>query len=417
MRLANANQLAPYFSQDLLAYAEGGIDSRLAGHIDINQPYFNRLAEDAPATLSWLASLGVEFENQKTIFLTTSGPRLMPAGGGRAAVNALEAALKTSGGTISFNHTGIELLWNAEGSVNGIIALGPDGRRKAIHGKAVVLASGGFEGNPEMMNQHIGVTAGRISTIAPGGVCNRGEGITMAVAAGARTSGQWDMFHGEPTDPRSSRPEAVVMGYPYGILIDLAAQRFIDEGEDVVQETFEAVAYAIWQQKGQIAYLICDNKFRDVPNIERAMLTEKEPYKADSIAQLAHIIGVEEGALAATISEYNSSVGPGIVQYGALDGVSTVGLAPGKSNWAERIEDPPFLAYPIVPSIVFTFGGIQTTKNAEVVDADRRSMPGLFAAGEMTGVYYNKYPGATSFLRSLVFGRAAGQEAARYVHS
>jgi tricarballylate dehydrogenase len=96
------------------------------------------------------------------------------------------------------------------------------------------------------------------------------------------------------------------------------------------------------------------------------------------------------------------------------DGVATDGLTPPKSNWARSIDEPPYFAFPVTCANVFTLGGIATNESAEVVDRDGIPIPGLFAAGEMTGLYHHDYVGATSVLRALVFGRIAGTRAIRY---
>ena len=94
------------------------------------------------------------------------------------------------------------------------------------------------------------------------------------------------------------------------------------------------------------------------------------------------------------------------------DGVATTGLTPPKSNWARPLEEGPFVAYPIMAANVFTFGGLKTTERGEVVDRDGNPMTGLYAAGEITGLYYSNYTGSTSVLRGATFGRICGANAA-----
>ncbi len=96
-----------------------------------------------------------------------------------------------------------------------------------------------------------------------------------------------------------------------------------------------------------------------------------------------------------------------------LDGLATHGLAPAKSNWAHPLDKPPYHAYPIISSNVFTFGGLKVDSNARVVNRDGDAIPGLYAAGEIIGSFYRNYTGATSVLKGAVFGRLAGIDAAR----
>ena len=95
------------------------------------------------------------------------------------------------------------------------------------------------------------------------------------------------------------------------------------------------------------------------------------------------------------------------------DGRSTNGLEPPKTNWALPVDRPPLLAFPVACAIVFTFGGLDTDARARVVGEDGMPIPGLFAAGECTGIYHGKYPGGTSVMRGMIFGRVAGLAAAR----
>jgi len=97
-----------------------------------------------------------------------------------------------------------------------------------------------------------------------------------------------------------------------------------------------------------------------------------------------------------------------------VDGVATAGIAPPKSNWALPLARGPFCAYPVMSGICFTFGGVKTNRDAQVVDNDGRTIPGLYAAGEAAGLYHQVYTGATSVLRGAVFGRIAGAHAARH---
>jgi tricarballylate dehydrogenase len=92
--------------------------------------------------------------------------------------------------------------------------------------------------------------------------------------------------------------------------------------------------------------------------------------------------------------------------------VSTTGLVPPKSNWARPVDEPPYVAWPVTCAITFTFGGLRTDHDARVIGRDGSPIPGLYAVGETAGIYHHKYPGATSVLRALVFGRVAGDAAA-----
>ena len=407
LRLKDTETIADRFVEDMLEYSGGRSDEH----------YIRTLAEKVPETIAWAQNKGIGFDYLPTIFLTLRQPRLLPVGGGPAIVETLASRTEEAGVSILYETTAQRLLVDEEGLVDGIEVRGSDGRLRRLGAKAVVLASGGFEGNPEMMTQYIGRNAVNIPTIAKGGQCNKGEGIRMALEVGAKPAGQWDAFHAEPVDPRSDREEAVVMTFPYGILVNGDGERFLDEGAGTVDETYEQVARTIFYDQDQTAYIIIDQNMYDIPGHEHAVLTDQEPYRADTIAGLAEQIGLDPQALERTVSSYNAAATGDASSFDPLqpDGLATTGnLALPKSNWARPIDQPPYLAYPLACTIVFTFGGIATNERAEVLSSDDIPIPGLYAAGEMTGLYYGRYPGSTSVLRCLTFGKIAGARAVQY---
>ncbi|SHN15609.1 FAD-binding protein [Cryptosporangium aurantiacum] len=365
-----------------------------------------RLAADAEPTMRWLNEQGVRTVADTTYFLTSKGPRLMPAGGGAAIVERLCVRVEELGGTIEYGATARALITEDE-RVVGVET--DDGR--SWRAPTVVLASGGFEGSADLLARHLGERGRELPTISPGGRANQGEGLEMALAVGAGVDGQFDRFHGEPIDPRTNIAEALVMVYPYGILVDHEGKRFVDEGSDTPDNTFEHVAYRIWRDADQYAYLIADQKLAR-QEISRAVLTDRAPETADTLEALAVRLGIDATALTATVDEYNKAAVPGPLVVTGLDGVATSGLTPPKSNWARPIDEPPYVAWPVTCAITFTFGGVRTDADSRVLRVDGEPIEGLYAVGELAGIYHHKYPGATSVLRALVFGRIAGRTAA-----
>ena len=117
-----------------------------------------------------------------------------------------------------------------------------------------------------------------------------------------------------------------------------------------------------------------------------------------------------------TVESFNAAVQPGEFHHNKKDGKQAVGITPPKSNWAITIDKAPFVAYPMVCANVFTNGGLATDTNGCVLSHDDEVIPGLYAAGETAGLYYGKYPGGTSVLRGLVFGKRAGEHVVSYVN-
>ena len=134
--------------------------------------------------------------------------------------------------------------------------------------------------------------------------------------------------------------------------------------------------------------------------------------QAGSVAGIAAACAIPAEELERTIRAYNGACGKGRFSPLAPDQLCTVGLEPKKSNWSRPIDAPPYYAYPIIAGNCFTYGGVKTNKHAQVIDNDGRPVPGLYAAGEAAGLYYQVYTGATSVLRGAVFGKIAGAHAA-----
>jgi tricarballylate dehydrogenase len=385
------------FSSRMLELSDGKTDSAIVG----------RLAELAQPTMKWLNENGVATKSDITYFLTSKGPRLMPAGGGAAIVETLAARVEALGGTIEYDTAAQDLVQDDTGAVVGVVTA--DGSR--WDAPTVVLACGGFEGSAELLDRYLGERGHELSPIAPGGRANQGDGIEMGIRAGAATDGQFDRFHGEPVDPRTRSAEALVMVYPYGILVDHRGERFVDEGADTPDNTFESIAYRIWRDADQFAYVIADQKLMR-QDIARAVLTDREPESAETLEGLADRLDIDAAKLVATVDEYNAAAQPGPLDVTTLDGVSTTGLKPPKSNWARPLDEPPYVAWPVTCAITFTFGGLMTDEQAQVIGQNGAPIPGLYAVGEVAGIYHHRYPGATSVLRALVFGRIAGEAAA-----
>ncbi len=383
----------------------------LRAHQVIDIDYVERFADQAPDTLAWLTTHGVTFDALPTLFLTVSTTRMAPVGGGLALVETLGKVARAKGVDVHVETTARSLEVGADGAVTGVRARTKDGA-VTFRGR-VVLASGGYQGNAEMMARYHGPLALTCRPVAKGGNYNKGEGIQMALDIGAATAGNFSLFHAEPIDPRSGEPEAALMCFPYGVLVNIHGERFVDEARGPIDAWYERGTRDIQGQPTGMAWIILDAQGMAVPNIRTGIRTDQPSVKADSIAALAAKIEVPVEALEATVAAYNAAC-PSGEGYDPLrpDGVATAGLTPPKSNWARPIATAPFEAYPIMAANVFTFGGLKTTPDAEVLDRDGDPIRGLYAAGEMTGLYYSNYTGSTSVLRGAVFGRIAGREAA-----
>jgi tricarballylate dehydrogenase len=370
------------------------------------------LADDAPATLAWLTKFGIRFFPLEVPFPSSVQPRIIPSGGGLAMVEALAQHFEANGGTIVYEIAAQRLLQDDDGQVTGVSAIGSNNRRIDYHAGAVVIASGGFQGNAEMMNRYIGPRALNLRPMSLGCNYNKGEGIRMALDIGAAPCGDFGSWHASPMDPRSNRAGPSLYMYPYGVLVNTSGKRFVDEGPGPTDETYESVTREIFAQPKGIAYAILDSRLADVPNLAVAIRTEQPAIEAPTLAALAAKLGVPPEILEQTVAEYNAACRPGSFSPTRTDGLSTAGLTPPKSNWARPVDKPPYKAYPIISSIVFTFGGIKANTRAQVINQQGDPIPGLYVAGEAMGLYYGSYTGATSVLKGAVFGKIAGYDAA-----
>jgi tricarballylate dehydrogenase len=364
-------------------------------------------------TVGWLKTFGVKFDFLPTYFITACQPRMAPIGGGLALVEALAGWCEQNGAHVYYQTTARSLIQDDDGAIVGVTCTGPGHKSLELRAPAVVLACGGFEGNPEMLTHYLGPRARYIRPVARGGYYNKGEGIRMALAAGAAACGDYGSIHAEPLDPRSGATEPVVLVFNYGILVNKQGQRFVDEAPATVDATYEAITRVILDEPDGIAYCILDSRLDDVPNWRRSVRSDQPPVSAGSLPELAAKLGLEARALTATVEAYNAACPVGPFKPLELDGLATApGYAPIKSNWSRAIDKPPFLAFPIICGNCFTFGGLKVDTNARVIDTDGGVIPGLYAAGETIGLYYGSYAGATSVLRGAVFGRIAGGHAA-----
>jgi len=392
----------PYEAWPALVKALGFTDPEL----------ISTFAENASPTIKWLKSHGVKFDFLPTYFITLTVPRMMPVGGGQALVEALGEHVERIGASVYYETTARRLVQDESGAVVGLEAVGRDNRPIIFEAPAVVLACGGFEGNPEMQTRYLGPQARYLRPIARGGYYNKGEGIQMALDLGAAPCGDFGNYHAEPVDPRSGQAEPAVMIFSYGILVNREARRFCDEGVATVDLNYEPIARRVMHEPDGIAYVILDGKIDDVPNWRKAVRSDQAAIEAPTLGELAAQLELDAEALEATVTAFNGACPAGTFKPLELDGLRTSGLDPAKSNWARPLDTAPFRAYPMISANVFTFGGLKVNTKAQVLNRDGEGIPGLYAAGEVIGMYYGAYTGSTSVLRGAVFGRIAGLDAA-----
>ncbi len=338
-------------------------------------------------------------------------------GGGIGLVDAEYRAAQRSGVAVHYECFATRLDREGDSTVVHVRHKGAIG---AMRARAVVLAAGGFEANAEWRTRYLG--PGWDLAKVRGCRYNQGDGLRMAIDAGAQTCGNWSGCHAiswERNAPNFGDRNVGELfskhSFPYGIVVNADGKRFLDEGADFYLYTYAKYGRKVLEQPGQFAWQIFDAQVRHLMHDEYR-IKQVTKVTADTLEDLvARIEDVDRVSLLATLREYNAAVrrdrplNPTI-----KDGLGTEGLSIPKSNWATPIDQPPFEAYAVTCGITFTYGGIKIDADANVVDIDDRPLPGLYAAGEMVGgIFYFNYPGGSGLTNGAVFGRIAGRQAAR----
>jgi len=354
--------------------------------------------------LTWLEGVGGDLLASETGNPLTFGARFDP----ERTVSALVDRLGASGGEMLVETALETLLDDAAGRVTGVRVSSSGGTLPA---DAVILASGGFAGDPDMVGRHIIGGPGRMLVRAH--PRSTGDGFRAALQKGALASAGLDEFYGRnlPAPPADFPPERFVevsqLYGRYAVAVNARGERYADEGADW-SET--ALTRATAHQPGLYAWYILDARGLDGSVRERTAKEMVETAKsaggsvieAASLAELADRLaerGVPRETFLRTLEEYNAAVAAGRDP------------SPPRSGLARPLSVPPFVAVKVAPSITHTIGGLAVDAGCRVLrEADKRPIPGLYAAGvEVGGVSVGGY---TSGLASaLVFGGTAAESA------
>ena len=386
-----------------------------------------RLVTSSRETMHWMREKGIRFipiYGRQAFkvdgrFKFWGGLTLETWGGGPGLVDAHTSIAKESGVEIRYETRALEILTDGH-AVTGV-KVRHKGNIQSLKSKSVVIASGGFQANPEMRTRYLG--PGWEMASVRGSRFNTGEGIKMAMNIGASTYGNWSGCHAVGWDYNAPEFGDLDVGdgfqkhsYPWGIMVNAYGKRFVDEGADFRNYTYAKYGRVILDQPDQFAWQIFDAKvthlLRDEYRIKRV-----SKVSAPTLEKLAgKLEGVDRNSFLEEIKAYNKAVDTQIsFDPNIKDGRGTYGLPINKSNWANTIDEGPFEAYQVGCGITFTFGGLRIDPDsAQVLDNNLDPIPGLFAAGELVGgVFFFNYPGGTGLINGSVFGRLAGKSAGR----
>ena len=389
------------FWQDLLKVTGGRTNEALA----------RRVIRDSATCRPWMRRHGVRFQPSLSGALHTARTNAFFMGGGKALVNAYYRSAQHLGVQVRYESP-VQRIELDEGRF--VAAWVGDER---ITARSCVLAAGGFESNRDWLRQAWGQNA--LGEWPADNFLIRGTRFNTGVLLkhllddhGADAIGDATQAHMVAIDARAplydggicTRIDCVSLG----VVVNQAAQRFYDEGED-----FWPKRYAIWgrlvaQQPGQIGYSIIDAKA-----VGRFMPPVFDGVQADNLGDLARQLGLDAPTFEATVAAYNAACRPGSFDHTTLDDCRTEGLTPAKTHWARPLDTPPYFGYAVRPGITFTYLGLKTDETAAVRFGGQAS-PNLFVAGEMMAgnVLGQGYTAGVGMSIGTAFGRIAGTSAA-----
>jgi tricarballylate dehydrogenase len=401
------------FRADLHRMTEGHTDPELS-EILISNSY---------ETACWMAQQGITFEPAISLSAVRVGNKIKWSKG--AIIRAVNegvglsrmwfAAARRTGVEVRYAAGATGLLQDGSAAVTGVVVRDRAGVHQ-VTARAVVLGCGGFEANAAWRAQYLGRPWDHARV--RGTRYNQGDGLRMALEIGAMPWGQWSGCHATPINAaappfgdRKLTDKTNRLSYPYGVMINRTGLRFVDEGEDQALFTYAKFGGMILNQPRAVAYQIFDAKVIELLEPRYATST---PIMGESLEELVGRLDVDHEVALRTLGEFNAAAGHGRFNPGERDAMATRGLALPKSNWAQKLDTPPFAAYPVTGGITFSFGGLKVNERAAVIGTNWEPIAGLYTCGEMVGgLFHNNYPGGSGLMSGAVFGRIAGASAAR----
>ena len=378
------------------------LDTLIGGKGVNNPALVDALCENSAPAIEWLKSINIDLK-QVGAFGGASVKRIhkpvndegKTVAVGSYMIPLLEENCASRGIEILMETTANEIL-TADGKVTGVVATGKSGETVTVNAKAVVLATGGFGYNSEMVVKYAPNLEGFMSTNAPGAM---GQGIEMATAIGADTV-DMDQIQIHPTVQFDSA--ALITEGLRGdgaILVNSEGKRFIDE-----VGTRDVVSAAEIAQPGSYSWLIVDQEMVDNSAVIQGYIKKGFTFTGETVEELAAAIEVDPAALAETMQKWNGYV----EQKNDPDF--------GRTSFTKQLNKAPYYAIKVTAGVHHTMGGLAINAKTEVLDAEGNVIPGLFAAGEVAGgVHGANRLGGNAVADFTVFGHIAGESASAYV--
>ncbi len=393
------------FLEDLERVGDGRVNHELA----------RRVIRESITLPAWMTEHGVRWQPALAGTLQLGRTNRFFLGGGKALVNAYHETASRMGISVHYEAC-VEDLVIQNGTFEGAVVR-RDGVDDVIRGRAVVVASGGFEANLTWLKRYWGDAAENF--IVRGTPFNDGKMLAALLEKGAMQVGDPKGFHAIAVDARAPKYDGGIAtrldAVPFGIVVNRLGRRFYDEGEDLWPKRYAIWGRLIAEQPAQIAYAIVDSGA-----IDRFLPPLYRPFQCPTVDGLARSLDLDPGSLVRTVREFNQAAAGNVaIRFDALDGAATRDLRPPKSNWARPLDRPPFYGLPLRPGITFTYLSVAVDDSARVLNRDGRPFQNVYAAGEiMSGnILTSGYLGGFGLTLGSVFGRLAGREAAAHARA
>lgn len=381
-----------YDSPEIMFY-----DTLKGGHWKNDPALVRVLAEHAKDSVDWLLALGGDFRDVGLMAGATKARTHRPTGGalvGPEVVRTLYTAAEARKIDIRVN-TKAESITKDGGKVTGLTVKGPEGEYK-INAKAVVIAAGGFGANNDMVASYVPRLKGFSTTNHPGAT---GDGLKMAEQAGAKLIDMTEIQTHPTVVPNNGTMITEAVRGNGAILVNNEGNRFYNE-----LETRDKVSAAILKQPGKTAWLFFDSDMQKSLKATNGYI--KQPYcvTGNTLDEIAAKMKVPAAALKATMQEYGATV------------AAKADKKFGRADLPRALDKAPFYAITVTPAVHHTMGGVKIDTKTQVYDANGQVIPGLFAAGEVTGgVHGGNRLGGNAQADIVTFGHIAGQQA--YIYS
>ena len=378
------------------------LDTMVGGKGINNPELVKTLVEGTAPAIDWLDENGMSLHNVAA-FGGASVKRIhrpvdeegKVVSVGAYLVPLMEKACQDRGVEFILNTTADTILTDANGQAVGVSGTDKDGNTVTVNAKAVVLATGGFGANLDMVASYKPELKGFMTTNAPG---IQGQGIAMATAIGAATV-DMDQIQIHPTvEANTSALITEGLRGDGAILVNANGERFTDE-----VSTRDKVSAAEIAQPGSFSWLIVDQAMADASNVIQGYITKGYTKQGATYEELAKEIEVDPATFAATMEKWN----------GCVEAKTDADF--GRTSFANPLNTAPYYAIKVSAGVHHTMGGVVINSSTEVLKEDGSVIPGLFAAGEVTGgVHGANRLGGTAVADFVVFGRIAGSSAAAF---